>query len=769
MYMAALATKWMEERGTAQKGVKYTLDKLPEGYKLYGKTRQNDSNHVDRYLCGHPSGYKFRSTTEFYDHFRCLMDNGNINGCTCVACVKKQRLLSASKPKKTTASAVKTPAATAGRKPVPTSATPVEGRLSMPKNQSTTGSSSDNRPPTPDHEKVDEEGTPDVYRMLIDKLREKGALDEPIVEELSFDWRIDRADVPKSLDRLRDSPRFLPRVGEIVLYVRESKASEYVAFDTERKTFGIWDRTAQAFHGLPAWEAGLVTEVPQETIQLSDLVMEDDKQHQINYSGFRIEPLPKAGSDDKSWSKRSVYKPLHLIRPFIFYKDHLKGLRPVDWHPTMGHALSVMSSVCLVEKYHFKGVWPTATVFNKGIYLGAELLVVGDIVRLMPSQESDPTHVTNVMQITSIKMKLINLNASSNPDFDPLDEEDERMHRDYSTCVHICGVAYTIDPTRAWGMGKLPISVSSGVLPQSIQGFVNWYPLHDPERRWEIPFMQVLGRCYEDEAMRLWFSRKSPSTTLPPVSTFATVNRPTSQDADAASTESELGKGLRAIEQARLYSVKHDDRIGKTDGKKWFWADTRIEQLDLHEYKGYAVNKKAEPDAKSWRNIKAWKRAHKIREKGAGFAPKPGQGMAGRGPGRPKFASSMMAASAMGPEASGVDDMDTDTGPEPLQEVAGIGGLVGTENIEGVGEDEQEDEDDEDIEMVDAPDKPAAGVNTGRIDLATISSDSEEEDDDVDDGDSEAVADKLIDQLARDAPLPSRQGRAGPTDEINID
>jgi len=86
VYMTKLATRYAKETSQFQAGSKYVLDKLPDGYALFGKRRQKDANHVDRYLYGHPTGYSFRSAEEFYEHFKNLMDNGNVTGCTCIGC-----------------------------------------------------------------------------------------------------------------------------------------------------------------------------------------------------------------------------------------------------------------------------------------------------------------------------------------------------------------------------------------------------------------------------------------------------------------------------------------------------------------------------------------------------------------------------------------------------------------------------------------------------------------------------------------------------------
>lgn len=90
LYLTKLAWKWMLDRGDAVAGKRYRLDRLPTGYALFGKTRRNNADHVDRYLYGHPT-YNFRSVEEFYPHFKSLMDKGTARNCTCLGCVRRSK------------------------------------------------------------------------------------------------------------------------------------------------------------------------------------------------------------------------------------------------------------------------------------------------------------------------------------------------------------------------------------------------------------------------------------------------------------------------------------------------------------------------------------------------------------------------------------------------------------------------------------------------------------------------------------------------------
>ncbi|KAJ3121260.1 hypothetical protein HK100_012448 [Physocladia obscura] len=75
---------------------------LPKGYVLMCFQRSGPSKHVDRYLFGHPSGLRFRSTKEFVPHLRWLaVSRASGAACECILCTKKP----SSNPASRTASA----------------------------------------------------------------------------------------------------------------------------------------------------------------------------------------------------------------------------------------------------------------------------------------------------------------------------------------------------------------------------------------------------------------------------------------------------------------------------------------------------------------------------------------------------------------------------------------------------------------------------------------------------------------------------------------
>lgn len=90
LYLSKIATRWVNDSGRAEPGKRYTFDKLPPGYALFAKARDGDPKSIDRYLYGHPK-YRFRSSEEFYEHFKNLMDHGSFDNCACFGCKAKPR------------------------------------------------------------------------------------------------------------------------------------------------------------------------------------------------------------------------------------------------------------------------------------------------------------------------------------------------------------------------------------------------------------------------------------------------------------------------------------------------------------------------------------------------------------------------------------------------------------------------------------------------------------------------------------------------------
>lgn len=226
LYLEKIADQWMQARGEAQPAVKYLLGALPAGYTTWQRARLSALQHIDKYLYGYSQGRKFDSPNRFYPHFQHLMDNaGDACGCPCTMCAGSAGIL----PKSSPASSRMQSASTVSSRPSTTKAsTPTTSQGQLPPNRISTvqtqlqpkgkaktgGAGLDIR-------RVDEEGTPEVYRYLIDKLRLHGTVDEVIKEPLSSDWRNEQQILPGQRQWLKANGQWVPRTEDIVLYIRE--------------------------------------------------------------------------------------------------------------------------------------------------------------------------------------------------------------------------------------------------------------------------------------------------------------------------------------------------------------------------------------------------------------------------------------------------------------------------------------------------------------------------------------------------------------------
>ena len=392
---------------------------------------------------------------------------------------------------------------------------------------------------------TDEERTPDVIRTMIDQLKRERRLKRDIDESLSMDWRAERRILPRLLEALPKQPSFVPRVGELVLFVPELEAGAEICIEDDTDEHKVFVRGA--FKGHPRWQAGVVAQGAQ--VQLRNITEGQEKKHST-LSGFRIEPLPALGSDDKTASKRFRYVPLHWVRPFTFWPQILKGVPESNWHETVRNALAANNTFSLVERYEFKGKWPQAKVLCRGVFRGAELWVEGDAVRIVHDKEQN---ITDVLHIDSVVLELTNLDQTT-------DNDDDDRHP-YNSSVHLLGQMYTTDPSRAMPESPEPVPKAlEQSLPKGMHGY-RWYCRHDMNHRSKVPLTKVLGRCFEAEAMRLWF----PSEVNP-----------------------SLNPGLSGYEFARNYAKQQDNRI--MPEKQLYWADSRGDALDIKELNGVLLS-----------------------------------------------------------------------------------------------------------------------------------------------------------------------------------
>ncbi|RAL17568.1 putative peroxisomal ABC transporter (PXA1) [Aspergillus homomorphus CBS 101889] len=461
-YRRKIASLWVQRVGTYKPGKDYILDTLPDGYAIFDRPRgtnpdimafQSDEGLVG--LAGDPSGR--------------LPDTP--------------------------------PLSSLGRTPGrPATGLRTSGRVP-------------GRPPGSSMNYIsDSEGTPDVFKTAVLKLRVNGQLDEAIREPLSMDWRAERTPLKEYLQKLDMLPSFVPRAGELVLWTPEYQGK--LAWNHEEGQVQIYKN--EQWHGAPDWRC---------------------------------------------------------IRPFAAYEHFLQGIPREKLHPSIEYAMTVMASFSLLEKYHIKGTWPDAAIYCRGIFLGAELLAVGDAVRLKPrgydpDAAGEPTSppVMDVMVIHEIRLELKECDA---------DARSKQLAETYQ--VRIQGKVYTNNRERASPLSPdapppqplSPDEVVSAFHYVGMSGYGEWYSLHSGAMV-NVSQDMILGRCYEPDAMQLLFRSLA------------------------------LNYDLHGVLRGRDYSRQTDERI--RPGKRWFWGDFRTQTLAIDTLNGEDVGHFSDVrDVKMWR------------------------------------------------------------------------------------------------------------------------------------------------------------------------
>jgi hypothetical protein len=372
---------------------------------------------------------------------------------------------------------------------------------------------------------------------------------------MSADWRAERAsDVEGYFKHLKQKPTWKPRRMEIVLFVRALLPKEKLLFNPETKRFIIIGERGSELKE-PLWEAGIVTQTSQEA--------RDATEYSVTGSGYRVEPLSSANTKEgKGIWKQYTYVRVDQIRPFNLWKNFLAGVDPSEWHETISNAMLVMSTITVVKRYRFKGQWPEAKVYCRGMYLGAELIVEGDFVYLLPESAFDDG-ITDVMRIDAITLELWNLDKASNDDYDD--------GHPYNCAARITGRAYTNDKGRSFD--NEPVELDTLAPGTSLDRLGPWYPRTPADKLSRIPFHRIMSRSRDPDVVEEWIHGQKLSKDGAPLT--------------------KAGVGMSGVIEARKWCSTEFRRID--EGKSWFWADTRVEALDLEEVNGLIVSSQ-DPD-----------------------------------------------------------------------------------------------------------------------------------------------------------------------------
>jgi hypothetical protein len=513
-------------------GEKYIFKKLPEGYRTYTKSREDGrqvSNHghgiytvylssilKDRYVFGHPRG-RFDSPNKFATHFKWLMQGG-IGTCNCVRCkgpIMRNSSMSFTAP---------------ARAAVEPDVNDLSAQLERFANYF--------------EENPDDMGE---YRVAWEGPPPWGP--HELLDGQSFE-----AIAAKYLTL----PSFLPRKGELVLFYLEEEHGCW--FEDSTQQFKMFSEASGEFLGFPTWRAGVVATEPETKPDHEDLSGPPHDRLEVASKSFQIELYPDPDSRDKSFSGEIYMVHLDRIRPLSMFHELLSGIPQMEWHVTIHNALKSMNTVCLVDPIEFAGKWLSYSIRCRGIWIGSELYVTGDAVRLLPARGKG-TDIDQVLVINRIDYRF----------------ENDNVH-DESSSIVVAGPVITINKERSFQ--DTPFTVAEKrdlLLPASTAGY-KLYPSdvstdgHLPEADYEgflgdwqeVPISYIAGRLYDLEAMKILLN---------------IVN---------------FDIGGLGITKARRWAKKHRTCMKANAHEEWILTVDRIQALDIETLNGRAVGKGAE-------------------------------------------------------------------------------------------------------------------------------------------------------------------------------
>ncbi|THY59749.1 hypothetical protein D6C98_02624 [Aureobasidium pullulans] len=542
------------------------------GYAVCRKPRPNEPSKKDPYIFGHPKG-SYSSAVLFAPHVVSII-RGN-GSCSCTNCG----------PNGSTSNIESTPNAIHDDMEPAFPPTPMDV--------------DDDEFPV--NTNIDEDGTPNVLTQLLDRAWAGEHFGQAIAETGSMHWLLENeaAEFPDYLKRVKRTPRWQFRLGEVVLVARNLKPGDKLRMDDATGILKIFSR-AYGPIGLPIWEAAVVTQLYPKSFGIGILDQHGDSQGTA-FDGYRVEPVSEIGTNNKPWSTRyQVVDPLNM-RPFSHWRELIDNADlndPHACHPTVRHAMLAMSSVSGVGRYHFTANGQEARLYFKGVYIGAEFLTQGDVVRF-----SSPQHL-NSFGNDVLHIKHMYLYAGLDRDTEPKG-------------FHLQGIGYTVDRAHAHGNFQRPVPVEE--LPfRSMRGYGLWYKMSADDTIVRVNYARVLTRLGEDNYMKIMV--KHSHTKVASGGGATHMGMP--------DHVIDLTYGLEGVVAAREHSSKFDPRIDRSIGETFYLADDRVEQLDLQLINGHDVGQKARfgfdstPQPLQEAHLKSMFRARAARPKAPAPAPK---------------------------------------------------------------------------------------------------------------------------------------------------
>ena len=375
-------------------------------------------------------------------------------------------------------------------------------------------------------------------------------------EEGESEWLAEREVISDWKKNITGQPAFVPRIGEIVLF----------RIDSNNR-----------------WRAGLVTQLPKEPVVNDDFWKEAETITGPNISRFRLETLQNPNLQiAKRLPQDCHYVPMHRTRPFHLWKEVL-GDKSTEYHISIWNALTAMANFSMTDYHHVEGTWPDVTILCRGMFIGAELLISGDLIRLQLGVDDDEL-VPDIMVVDHFLIRYHQL------------KESEDGSVDGSSAGHISiavvGKAFTVEGSGGDHMVDLTspeLERLHSKLRETMEDFEPWFCQRDGARtdgNYEAPLDAVAGRIYEEYALKYWFPELQPD--------------------DPANIE----MGMIGFYEARDYSTKHYELILNTSQRLW-WGNNRAHALNLNSFNGFEIEAYADR-----RNEMDWYHALEIHDPG---------------------------------------------------------------------------------------------------------------------------------------------------------
>lgn len=410
---------------------------------------------IDRYLFGHPKG-KFDSPIKFFVHFKHLMSGGETE-CECVNCKSNKPY---QKPDGQRHS---------GRKPQVLPADILDIN--------------------PAQKYIDL-----LYRSHNMKAQLL-ALDFDYNEPMGWNYRLFNPHVEYD-SVLHDCHSFQPRENEIVLFYNDESA---VRMDESTQYLKLFDETTGKFGRWPRWEAGRVVSAPEPgQTHVEDLAFSTLKGTKGSAPSICVELLPLDSLSQSTPTRLSVE--LSHIRPFSMLRELQHGQDQTLWENNIMPTAQMMSKLFPFEPCAFTRISRSsdspeaaseilhAKFRCRGIWLGAEKIIEGDAVRLMPLDNQGV--IDHVLVVKEISYVLEHLEAESPTGSLFFEGRCLTLTQPSPKAKAVVRPSFTYEDLAAQG------------LPSCMRGYT-WYDSESPEMNGVFPPDRILGRCYEREAMEI--------------------------------------------------------------------------------------------------------------------------------------------------------------------------------------------------------------------------------------------------------------------------